>query len=69
MALSEIGPALLLLAAAAVTWLVCGRGKQWAGPSSKTANRAQPRLLPVPVTQPNRRPRDGASGRRPAGWR
>ena len=69
MALSENWPALLLLAAAAATWLVCGRGRQWAGPSSKTANRPEPRLLPVPVTQPNRRPRDRASGRRPAGLR
>jgi hypothetical protein len=68
MALSENWPALLLLAAA-VTWLVCGRGRKWAGPSDKTATRAEPRLVPVPVTQPNQRPGHAASGRRPAGPR
>jgi hypothetical protein len=65
MALSEICLALLLLSAA-VIWLLCGPARKWAGPYNKTAIRPEPRLLPVPVTQPNRRPGDAASGRRPA---
>jgi hypothetical protein len=65
MELSENWPALLLLVAAAATWVVWRPGRKWAGPADKTADGPEPRLVPVPVTPPNRRSVNAASARRP----